>query len=340
MEKLKKMMGLRTLKTALGAALAIFLSQKLGLSYAVNSAIIVILSVQTTKRKSRDLALMRLGSTVLALFVGSVTFRLVGFTPWAFGIYLLIFIPLAVKLKFHDGIVPCSVLVSHLLAVESVAWAWLGNEMMQMVIGAGIGFLLNLQMPSEEKKLRANIEEIEKLMGELLLQMADHFQGRQRPENEEKLHRTLEKKLQQTQELALREAGNHFTRDLSGYAQYVEMRMGQQQILKYMRKYARKGYHRTKQAEMIAQLIQHVAAELNALEVHEEVRQEIERYRNTVKQEALPQTLEELECWASLDEFVRDLEYLLELKRDFVESLDSQNRESLLKPLEEIHSAA
>lgn len=152
MRRIRKYIGMRTIKTAFGAILAVFISQLLNLDYAANSGIIVILSVQSTKKKSKDLAIMRIGSTVLALTIGALVFSFMGFTAVAFGVYLLIFIPIAVQLKFHDGIVPCSVLVSHILSIQSVALPALVNEMMQMFIGAGIGFLLNLYMPSLEKK--------------------------------------------------------------------------------------------------------------------------------------------------------------------------------------------
>ena len=64
LQKLQKIVGYRTLKTAVGAALAIFISQLLGLSYAANSGIIVILSIQNTKQKSRDMAKQRFIATL------------------------------------------------------------------------------------------------------------------------------------------------------------------------------------------------------------------------------------------------------------------------------------
>lgn len=161
MKTVSRYLGQKTLKTAIGAAIAIFISFSIGLSYGVNSGIIVILSVQSTKKKSRDLAIMRIGSTVLALTIGKLVFTLVGFSSIAFGVYLLFFIPIASRLKFHDGIVPCSVLVSHLLAAKSVTFAMLGNEMMQMLIGAGIGFILNFFMPNLEKQLTEDMRRID-----------------------------------------------------------------------------------------------------------------------------------------------------------------------------------
>lgn len=326
MDEIKHIFGLRTVKTALGAALAIYLSQRLGLSYAVNSGIIVILSIQTTKRKSRDLAIMRLGSTVLALSIGAIMFSLIGFTPLAFGAYVLAFIPLAAKLKFNDGIVPCSVLVSHLLAVQSVSLPWLGNEMMQMVIGAGIGFLLNLQMPSLEKKLNEDILEIEKLQKAILVNMAENLKNHQSSEKEEELYKNLDEKLKKTYERALAESENHLIRNVTYYVKYIEMRSVQFEIMRYMKKYAKKIYKDTERTGMVEALIKIVADQLYELNTKEKLITELAVYKEIFKSMELPTTREDFENRASLYEFVGDLEHLIEVKRSFVDSLDSSDR--------------
>ncbi|MGB4587850.1 MAG: aromatic acid exporter family protein [Clostridiaceae bacterium] len=340
MNGIKHIFGLRTVKTALGAALAIYLSQRLGLSYAVNSGIIVILSIQTTKRKSRDLAIMRLGSTVLALTIGAVMFSLIGFTALAFGAYVLIFIPIAVKLKFNDGIVPCSVLVSHLLAVQSVSLPWLGNEMMQMVIGAGIGFLLNLQMPSLEKKLNEDILEIEKLQKAILLNMAESLKKHTSSEKEDELYKNLEEKLKLSYERALAESENHLIRNVTYYVKYIEMRSVQFEIMRYMKKYSKKIYKNTERTEMVEALTKIVADQLHELNTTDKLISELVEYKEIFKSMELPTTREDFENRASLYEFVGDLEHLLDVKKSFVLNLDPSDRMKFEKDTEMSESAA
>ncbi len=106
--------GMRTMKTAIAATLAIILAEWLHLEYAVSAGIIAILSVQNTKKGSLQLAIQRVYSTVLALSIAAVFFMLIGYNAVSFGLYLLIFIPLAVRLHVADGIVVSSVLVSHI----------------------------------------------------------------------------------------------------------------------------------------------------------------------------------------------------------------------------------
>lgn len=313
MQWFKRYIGLRTLKTAVGAALAVFIAQSLNVSYAVNTGIIVILSVQTTKRKSLDLAIMRIGSTILALSIGAMVFSTVGFTALAFGLYLLIFIPIAVKLKFHDGIVPCSVLVSHLLAVKSVAPIWLGNEMLQMLIGAGIGFLLNLYMPSLEKQIEEDRRTIDDLFRQILGHMADCLR-QQKPEPSTHHHAQLKDRLKTGFQHALQDAENRMSREKTENLRYMEIRDSQYDILNHMRRTFKRLYMSFEQTGMVADLTDQVATSFNKADESDEAFQMIRQYRDTFRKMKLPATREEFENRATLYEYINDLEHFLMIK--------------------------
>ena len=68
-DRIRQFIGLRTLKTAVAAGIAIFIATLIGLSYAANAGIIVILSVQNTKRRSSELARQRLARKAEAIEV-------------------------------------------------------------------------------------------------------------------------------------------------------------------------------------------------------------------------------------------------------------------------------
>ena len=80
---MKHKLGMRTIKTAIGATIAILMAQSLGLKYALSAGIITVLSVQNTKKKSLEIALLRLNSTLLALGISCILFLLLGFHPVA-----------------------------------------------------------------------------------------------------------------------------------------------------------------------------------------------------------------------------------------------------------------
>ena len=105
----------RTIKIASATVIAILIAQFFDLNYSVSAGIIAILSVLDTKKSSVLTALQRIASTVLALTIATVLFRIIGFHIIVFGVYLLFYVPLAYRFTLQSGIAPCSVLVTDLL---------------------------------------------------------------------------------------------------------------------------------------------------------------------------------------------------------------------------------
>lgn len=320
MQRVKNYVGMRTIKTVIGAIVAVFISQLLNIDYAANSGIIVILSVQSTKKKSKDLAIMRIGSTVLALAIGTLVFSFMGFTAVAFGVYLLIFIPIAVQLKFHDGIVPCSVLVSHLLSIQSVAFPALVNEMMQMFIGAGIGFLLNIYMPSLEKRIEQDKFEIDEMVRTILLEMSKCLRTKATT-IDEVYYTRLENKLKESYNRVKIESENRLVTKNLDHINYMESRIIQFDILFHMRRCFKRLYASYKQTLMVADLTELIAEKLNGLETSEDVYRQIDEYRATFRVLPLPLTREEFENRATLYEYINDLEHFLKAKSTIIETL-------------------
>lgn len=317
MEKIRGTIGARTLKTAFAAGVAIFLSILLGLSYAGNSGIIAILSVQNTKKKSSEIAKQRLFATVIAFAISSGVFLVLGFTPFAFAVYLLIFIPISVRLGLNEAIVPCSVLVTHLLAVESVAPAWLLNEFMQMVIGAGMGLLVNIHIPSLRVELENDINEIEAKMKEILHNMA----GCLRHENfchNQSLFDELESCLKKSRERVLQESYNYSGDDVNYYIRYMDMRNSQFEVLKHLGRYVDRVHLIDEQAYLAAAITDQVADDVSNLSPKKLSLEQLQAYRTQLSGMKLPKTREEFESQASIHEFMSDLELLIELKRNFM----------------------
>lgn len=314
---MKKFIGMRTFKTAVGATIAIFISEALGLRYAVAAGIIVILSIQSTKKTSIILALQRFGSTVLALFIAGVLFTLVGYNPIAFGLYLIIFIPLAVNLKISDGIVVSSVLVTHLLVEKSISPYWIKNELLLMIIGAGIGIIFNIYMPKIEGQIKEAQRDIEDKMREILIHMAKTLRSQSVYIGEEKLFQGLEERLRAGSENAYRNLNNYINAEAKYYVRYMEMRCLQFEILKYMRGNFVRFYRTFEQTELVAAFTERVALALHEYNSAEGLLEDLQAIFEACSIQSLPKTREEFENRAMLFQFLKDLEYLLEVKRNF-----------------------
>lgn len=309
--------GLRTIKTAVGATLALIIAQFLQLDYAISAGIIVILSVQNTKMDSFKLASQRFLSTVLALGISSALFALLGYQPYVFGLYLLLFIPVTAKLKVTDGIVVSSVLVTHLYIEQSIALHWQINELLLMFVGAGIGILMNLYMPTLEEKLIAEQRAIESLMQRILGQMAESLKGEAVYIDTDGLFPLLDQKLVEAEIMAEQQFNNVIFERAHYYVKYFDMRHLQFTILALMKQHLIHFDVTNEQSEQLAILVGNTAVCLDENNPVTELVRDVDHLLEVFRKSPLPQTREEFENRATLFQFLNDFHHLLEVKREF-----------------------
>ena len=324
---MKHKLGMRTIKTAVGATLAMLISESLGLNYALSAGIITVLSVQNTKRKSLETGLARLNSTLLALGISCLMFTLFGFNSVAFGIYLLIFIPLAVKFKLSDGIAVSSVLVTHVLGEGTISLAILWNEVMLMVIGAGIAILFNLYMPNMIAQIKKDQDEIEEHFRTVLFCLANTTRSQAVAIDEEELFESLERHLDQARTRAERNRQNYFLEEMTYYVQYMEMRAMQYQVLTNMRQTLGKVMMTVEQSNLLADLTEHIANSLHEFNTADELIKETQMVLMCCRNQELPKSREEFENRAMLFQYLNDVMHLLEIKRQFIQNLTSKQIE-------------
>ena len=318
---MKHKLGMRTIKTAVGATLAMLISESLGLNYALSAGIITVLSVQNTKRKSLETGLARLNSTLLALGISCLMFTLFGFNSVAFGIYLLIFIPLAVKFKLSDGIAVSSVLVTHVLGEGTISLAILWNEVMLMVIGAGIAILFNLYMPNMIAQIKKDQDEIEEHFRTVLFCLANTTRSQAVAIDEEELFESLERHLDEARTRAERNRQNYFLEEMTYYVQYMEMRAMQYQVLTSMRQTLGKVMMTVEQSNLLADLTEHIANSLHEFNTADELIKETQMVLMCCRNQELPKSREEFENRAMLFQYLNDVMHLLEIKRQFIQNL-------------------
>lgn len=312
-----KFIGYRTLKTGIGASIAMIIAKQIGLEYAVSAGIITILSIQNTKRQSVNIAIQRIASCVAALLISSVVFMLLGYNAIAFGIFLLVFIPLTVRFKLEQGIVVSSVLVTHLLVQKSSSIFWIQNELGLMIIGVGVALLLNLYMPSIEGEIKQDQVYIEEKMKEILFQMAKSLKNNNIFIKEEKLFNKLEKRLHMARIRAYNNLNNYFLSDASYYVQYMEMRTQQFETLKRMKEHFQRFFMTYEQSIIMAYFTESVANSLNEENTAEKQLKAVDILREDFKKMELPSTREEFENRAMLFQFLNDLEQFLIIKNEF-----------------------
>src|SRR5690625_4180482 len=81
-------------------------------------------------------------------------FELLGYAPYVLGLLLAIFIPTAVFLKIEKGIMTSTVITLNLYAFDSIKLDFIYDQLLLIIIGIGVGLLVNLYMPSLDKELK------------------------------------------------------------------------------------------------------------------------------------------------------------------------------------------
>ncbi len=159
--------GFRTVKTAVGMTLGVIICKLLGLDNYASSAILVVLCIKHTKMHSVQAILSRLVSCLLILFLGSAIFSLLGQHAFVLGLIVLWFIPLTVVLNVQEGVITSCVILLHVFNAKAINGHLILNEIMLLIVGLGIAFLMNLMMPSLDKKLNHFKQDIENQITEI-----------------------------------------------------------------------------------------------------------------------------------------------------------------------------
>lgn len=311
--------GLRTIKTVIASVLAILIATQLHLLYATAAGIIAILSVGNTKKTSLKSGLGRVLSLGLAIILSFICFTTLGFHTWAFGVFLLVFIPLSVRFNLADAIVVNSVLITHFLVEKSFSWQMILNETLLMTIGVGLALLLNLYMPDNEKQLKEDIKAIEEDFRTIIFAMAAHL-------NLEKIAPLddacldLRSKLRAALNQAHIHQKNQWISEEDYYSDYFSMRLAQLRILRDMVNLLIEididGLFVDELRKVLISTAENFAEENDGKLILWQIEAVYQNYR----QKPLPQTREEFENRALLFQFLQSFRSFVEIKAIFYQN--------------------
>lgn len=162
-----------TIKTAIAATLSLLVAQALGLKFSSSAGIITILDIFETRKATLKGGLKRTLSATIALVLGIFIFKIFDYKTWAFGLYLLLFVPISFLLKIELGLGPSSVVVTHLLSYGEINSSIIFNELGLILIGTGFAMLTNLYAPESQDELKKWIEDIDEDIKDILIFFGD-----------------------------------------------------------------------------------------------------------------------------------------------------------------------
>lgn len=307
--------GFRTVKTAVGMTLGVIICKLLGLDNYASSAILVVLCIKHTKMHSVQAILSRLVSCLLILFLGSAIFSLLGQHAFVLGLIVLWFIPLTVVLNVQEGVITSCVILLHVFNAKAINGHLILNEIMLLIVGLGIAFLMNLMMPSLDKKLNHFKQDIENQITEIfnIFSQAcsmhnDHLNIK---------FDSLLLDIKKAKSLAFRDVKNHFVRNENSFYHYFDMREEQVELLKRMTSLLERINTDDPILEKISQLMYEIGSNVNsndytALRLHS-----LYEIRLSLDDLPLPTTHKTLNSRAHIIQILNELEEYLNIKSQF-----------------------
>jgi uncharacterized membrane protein YgaE (UPF0421/DUF939 family) len=308
-------MGIRIIKTALAAALAIFVAALIGLSPANSAGLLAILGIDVTKRKSIVSVATRMGASIVALLVACLVFTLFGYRVWAVGLFILIVYPLLVRVKLHDGIVTGSVVMLHVYTAHEITWRLLTNEIGLLSVGFGIATAINfIYMPNADRKLKAAKEEIEQMFSAIFLEISRHLVDPMHIWDGKELLLAMNA-LQEGTALARRERENRIFETEDDWSVYFDMRRRQLDFIQRMLDLVSQVYRSLPHGEAVAALFERLRVDVRSPYYSGQVEKQLIELEEEFKRMELPATREEFEVRSALLQLCMELKHFLSVAK-------------------------
>lgn len=309
-------MGYRTIKSAVGAGLALWIASFLNLEFAMFSAVIVIMCIEKTKKKTLITMKEKFFASLLSLFLGALFFEVLGYTPIVLAVFILIFVPILVKIRIQAGFVTSMVVVLHVYTFRNANLDLFLNELYIIGIGMGIALLVNSIMPNFKQDIENYKKQIEAKFEVILYEFSAYLRNPARNWDGKELLE-VEDLINQAKNIAVQDVENHLLRKQNKDYHYLEMRENQLDLLKDIIKVvaivSSTGMD-VKQKEMFADFLENLSKNVHSGDTTDHSLNELDELRVSIRKTELPKTREEFEVRANLFYLIYEMENYLNLK--------------------------
>ena len=189
------------------------------------------------------------------------------------------------------------------------------NEILLLIIGLGIAFLMNLIMPSLDNTLGNFKKEIENEIKTIFTQYSEACLNINKQLSIS--FDTLENNIRKAKSIAFRDVKNHFVRNENSYYHYFDMREEQLEILRRIQTLI----HNTSANDPLLETVAHLMAEIGdnvnsndytVLRLHS-----LYEIRLKLDELPLPESHQSLKSRASMMQILNELEEYLNIKSQF-----------------------
>ena len=317
-------MGYRTIKTAIGAGLAIWIASLIELEFATFAAIIVIMCIETTKKRTLNTIKEKFFASLLSIIIGMLFFELLGYNPISFALFILLFVPILLRARIQNGFITSMVVVLHIYTVQEASLETFLNELYIILIGMGIAILVNSIMPSFKKNINKNMFEIGERFSVILYELAAYLRDNERQWDGKEIIEA-EEIIHKSKSIVIQDVENHLFRAENKDYHYLQMRGDQLEILKKMvtivHIISSSDLH-VKQRGMLADFFEYVSQNVHSGDTIHSALERLENYEASIRETELPKTREEFEVRENLFYLNFEIKNYLTIKKKVFEVID------------------
>lgn len=314
---MKKEDIIKLIKYVVGSVVAVLLAAALRLEFAYAAGIITLLTIQDTKKETVKIAAKRIVIFIIMTILSAAVFPLAGYHVWAFGVVLIPYLICCIALDMKEAIAPIAVLCTHYISAGSCNAGMILNEFLILVIGAGVGILLNMFMPDSRAKLVEYQRTVDDKMIHILKRMALYMERDNKSDYTGECFDELDKMLINLKKEALYYMNNHFLGENDYYYEYMQMRARQCGILKRVYSDIVRLTTTPQQVRALADFVEKIANEFAEENDVQGLLEELEALKESYTVSELPKSREEFENRAMLYHIMEDLKVFLQIKREF-----------------------
>ncbi|MBC2850407.1 aromatic acid exporter family protein [Cetobacterium sp. 8H] len=307
----------KVIKTALASFLAYFFADYFGIKYGLTASIIAIISIQATKADSIRVTIERF----LAVFLGMSLFILLayilGFQYITLGVFILLFMPLCIKLNILQGFLVTTVLATHILSEKSISLTFMLNEFYVLILGLFVGNILNLYMPTNSKKIDFIKKNVDSILKTILIDISESLKCNCVSVNEDKNFKSLKSTIENGRKFSLLDYDNSLFDKCNENLNFFSMRRRQYRILTRMRACFKRLYITHEYSLIISDFIFEVAENIEIEKKTSPLLAEHKELKLLFSNFPLPKSRSEFENRANLFQLLQELEEFLNAKIEF-----------------------
>lgn len=308
-------MGIRVIKTAIAAVMAIYIADWLSLSSPLSAGLLAVLGVDVTRKRTIRNAFQRYASSILGLLFAALIFIIFGFQIWVIALFILISYPVLARIKLKDGIITSSVIVFHVFSEGQISLDILINEVLLLTVGLGAGTLINLiYMPGSEEKLEKSRARLEQLFSDIFTYFAKHLRETNTVWDGREL---LEATDQITVGLMLAKRSSENSLFRSDHYWYVYFLMRQQQLesIHRMVDIIARVYTILPHGHLVAEMFEELSEDVKTKYYTGKVADMLEQVEQQFKQTNLPVSRSEFEVRSSIMQLALELKNYMSIAK-------------------------